>query len=102
MRGQLKDLGRLLKMSFCQDCMNSYYGRYHPENPALIHVLAVRAVEKKVKRGYYDSEELLRLARAELRSSFSMAYLIASAAWGKRRYRNPERPFAENSPADVV
>jgi hypothetical protein len=21
---------------------------------------------------------------------------------GKRRYRNPERPFAENSPADVV
>jgi hypothetical protein len=33
MRGQLEDLGRLLKMSFCQDCMNSYYGRYHPDGP---------------------------------------------------------------------
>ena len=28
-----EELGRLLKMSFCQDCMTSYYGRYDPENP---------------------------------------------------------------------
>jgi hypothetical protein len=67
MRGQLEDLGELLKMSFCQDCRVSYYGRYDPENPALIHVLAARLVKKKVKRGYYDSEELVRLARQELR-----------------------------------
>jgi hypothetical protein len=52
MRGQLEDLGRLLKMSFCQDCLNSYYGSYHPENPALIHVLAARAVGSGVAGAY--------------------------------------------------
>jgi len=67
MRGQLEDLGRLLKMSFCRACMTSYYGRYDPENPALIHVLAARAVKQKKRRRYYDSEELVRQAREELR-----------------------------------
>jgi hypothetical protein len=65
MRGQLEELGRLLKMSFCQDCMTSYYGRYDPENPALIHVLAARAVKQKKRRRCYDSDELVRLAKAE-------------------------------------
>src|SRR5262249_8205259 len=55
MRGQLQDLGRLLKMSFCQNCMTSYYGRYDPENPALIHVLAARVVKQKKQKRYYDS-----------------------------------------------
>ena len=67
MRGQLQDLGELLGMSFCADCMTSYYGRYDPENPALIYVLEARAVKTKKRRRYYDSEELVRLARAEER-----------------------------------
>jgi hypothetical protein len=66
MRGQLQDLGELFKMSFCRACMTSYYGRYDPENPAVIHVLATKAVKKKRWR-YYDSEELEQLARAEER-----------------------------------
>jgi hypothetical protein len=66
MRGQSQDIGNLLRMSFCAECMTSYYGPYDPDNPALIHVLAARAVKKKRKR-YYDSEELERLARAEER-----------------------------------
>jgi len=67
MRGQMEELGELLKMAFCRGCMTSYYGRYDPENPALIHVLAARAVKQKKRRRYYDSEELVRLAREELR-----------------------------------
>ena len=66
-RGQLEELGELLKMSFCQDCMVSYYGRYDAENPALVHVLAARSVKRKKARRYYDSEELMRLAEQELR-----------------------------------
>jgi hypothetical protein len=46
--------------------MTSYYGRHDPENPALIRVLAARGIKKK-RRRYYDSEELVRLARAEER-----------------------------------
>ena len=67
MRGQLEDLGELLKMSFCPDCMISYYGRYDPENPALVHVLAARGLKKKFRRGGYGSEELTLLAQAEQR-----------------------------------
>jgi hypothetical protein len=67
MRGQLQELGELFKMSFCQACMTSYYGRYDPENPTLIHVLVARSVKKKMRRRYYVSEELERLARAEER-----------------------------------
>jgi hypothetical protein len=52
MRGQLQDLGELLRMSFCADCMTSYYGRYDPDNPALIHVCGQGSKE--------EAEEILR------------------------------------------
>jgi hypothetical protein len=74
MRGQLQDLGELLRMSFCADCMTSYYGRYDPDNPAIVHVLAARAIKKK-RRRYYDSEELMRLARAEERYGHRVRHL---------------------------
>jgi hypothetical protein len=67
MRGQLKELRKFLRRSFCRNCMVSYYGRYDPENPALIHVLAARAIKKKIRSRYYDSEESMRLAEEERR-----------------------------------
>jgi hypothetical protein len=63
-RGQLKHLRKLLRKDFCRACMISFYGRYDPENPALIHVLAASAIKKKRSK-YYDSEELARLADEE-------------------------------------
>jgi hypothetical protein len=64
-RGQfedVRDLVNVLGRSFCQTCMVAFYGRYDPENPALIDVLAGMAIKKKVRRRYYDSEEAVRLA----------------------------------------
>jgi hypothetical protein len=69
-RGQfedVRDLVNVLGRSFCQACMIAFYGRYDPENPALIDVLAARAIKKKSRRRYYDSEESMRLAEAERR-----------------------------------
>jgi len=61
MRGQFEDLRELVNVwgrSFCQDCKVAFYGRYDPENPALAHVLAAKAMKKKVRMRFYDSEEL--------------------------------------------
>jgi hypothetical protein len=49
-RGQLEDLREFLRRSFCGDCIVGYYGRYNPENPALVHVLAARAVRRRSQR----------------------------------------------------
>jgi hypothetical protein len=40
--------------------MGSYYGRYDPENPAIIHVIAASVRKKKSRERYYDSDELVR------------------------------------------
>jgi hypothetical protein len=69
-RGQFEDLRKLVNVwgrSFCQDCKISFFGRYDPQNPALIHVLSEMAVKKKGRKRYYDSEEAMRLAQAERR-----------------------------------
>jgi hypothetical protein len=69
-RGQfedVRDLVNVLGRSFCQACMIAFFGRYDPENPALIHVLSEMAVKKKGRKRYYDSEEAMRLAEEERR-----------------------------------
>jgi hypothetical protein len=69
-RGQfedVRDLVNVLGRSFCRACMIAFYGRYDPENPALIDVLAAKAEKKKGKKKYPDSEESMRLADEERR-----------------------------------
>jgi hypothetical protein len=69
-RGQFEDLRELVNVwgrSFCQNCKISFFGRYDPENPALIHVLAAMAMKKKSRGRYYNSEEAMRLAEEERR-----------------------------------
>jgi hypothetical protein len=68
--GQFEDLRELVNIwgrAFCQDCKIGFFGRYDPENPALAHVLAVKAEKRISRRRYYDSEEAMRLADEERR-----------------------------------
>jgi hypothetical protein len=66
-RGSFEELRDILNKSFCRNCLVAFYGRYDPENPAIIYVLAAMAIKKKARRRYYDSEESMRLVRAEER-----------------------------------
>ena len=68
-RGSFEDLRNLVNVlgrAFCQDCMIAFYGRYDAENPALIDVLAGRAVKKGRRPDYLDSETQQRLFEEEM------------------------------------
>jgi hypothetical protein len=71
MAGRFEDLRDLLNVegrSFCGDCRIAFYGRYDPNNPALMELLANKASRKKqrtfVNLFSDEQQELFREAMA--------------------------------------